>query len=180
MITETKEKPKWYAVQTLTNHENKVKQKIDMIIQNGTYKNLILRAEVPTRKETVRQNGKIKEVEKKLLPSYVLVKMVMNRDTWYVIRNIKGVVGYVGPDRQPVPLTDEELKRIFIYDINDYGFNVNDNVLVKDGPFTGCIGTVKELNKNGVSVYLPMFDRETKVDFNYDQLEKLVRSISKY
>lgn len=174
MITETKEKPKWYAVQTLTNYENKVKQKIDMIIQNGAYKNLILRAEVPTQKETVRQNGKIKEVEKKILPSYVLVKMVMTRDTWYVIRNIKGVVGYVGPDRQPVPLSNEELRRIFIYDMENYGlFNVNDNVLVKDGPFTGCIGTVKELNKNGVSVYLTMFDREIKVDFNYEQLEKI-------
>jgi len=172
-MTETKEKPKWYAIQTLTNYENKVKQKIDMIIQNGTYRNLILRAEVPTQKETIRQNGKIKEVEKKLLPSYVFVKMVMTRDTWYVIRNIKGVVGYVGPDRQPVPLSKEELRRIFIYDIDDYGFNVNDNVLVKDGPFAGCIGTVKELNKNGVIVYLTMFDRETKVDFNYEQLEKI-------
>nr|WP_255356305.1 transcription termination/antitermination NusG family protein [Thermoanaerobacter sp. YS13] len=96
-------------MQTLINYENKVKQKIDMIIQNGTYRNLILRAEVPTQKETVRQNGKIKEVEKKLLPSYVFVKMVMTRDTWYVIRNIKGVVGYVGPDRQPVPLSKADI-----------------------------------------------------------------------
>ena len=154
--------PLWYVVHTYSGYENKVAQNIEKIVENRGLEELILAVNVTGEKGD-------KEIERKLFPSYVLVKMVMNDETWHIIRNTTGVTGFVGPGSRPVPLTDEEVERMGV-EIRtiEIKFAVGDSVKIIDGPLAGFIGLVEEISADlkTVKVYASLFGRETKVELN--------------
>ena len=171
------EEAKWYVAHTFSGYENKVASNIQTVVENRNLHDLIQEVSVPT--ETVveiKEDGSKKKVERKIFPSYVLVKMVMNDDTWYVVRNIRGCTGFVGPESKPVPLTDEEVKKLGVEKISvEVAYAEGDIVNVIDGPLEGFSGTVDsvDVSKNSVQVTISMFGRETAVEFELDQLEKV-------
>ena len=171
------EEAQWYVAHTFSGYENKVASNIQTVVENRNLQDVIQEVSVPT--ETVveiKEDGKKKEVERKIFPGYVLVKMVMNDDTWYVVRNIRGCTGFVGPESKPVPLTDEEVKKLGIEKISvEVSYAAGDLVNVIDGPLEGFSGTVEsvDVGKNSVLVSISMFGRETSVEFELDQLEKI-------
>lgn len=171
------EEAKWYVVHTFSGYENKVASNIQTVVENRNLHDLIQEVSVPT--ETVveiKEDGSKKEVERKVFPGYVLVKMVMNDDTWYVVRNIRGCTGFVGPESKPVPLTEEEVRKLGIEKITvEVAYGAGDLVNVIDGPLEGFSGTVDsvDVSKNSVLVTISMFGRETAVEFELDQLEKI-------
>ena len=171
------EEAKWYVAHTFSGYENKVASNIQTVVENRNLHDLIQEVSVPT--ETVveiKEDGSKKEVERKIFPSYVLVKMVMNDDTWYVVRNIRGCTGFVGPESKPVPLTDEEVKKLGVEKVSvAVAYAEGDIVNVIDGPLEGFSGTVDsvDVSKNSVQVTISMFGRETAVEFELDQLEKV-------
>ena len=172
------EEAKWYVAHTFSGYENKVASNIQTVVENRNLHDLIQEVSVPT--ETVveiKEDGSKKEVERKIFPSYVLVKMVMNDDTWYVVRNIRGCTGFVGPESKPVPLTDEEVKKLGVEKVSvEVAYAEGDIVNVIDGPLEGFSGTVDsvDVSKNSVQVTISMFGRETAVEFEHDQLEKVI------
>lgn len=171
------EEAKWYVAHTFSGYENKVASNIQTVVENRNLHDLIQEVSVPT--ETVveiKEDGSKKEVERKIFPGYVLVKMVMNDDTWYVVRNIRGCTGFVGPESKPVPLTEEEVRKLGIEKITvEVAYAPGDAVNVIDGPLEGFSGTVDsvDVSKNSVLVTISMFGRETAVEFELDQLEKI-------
>ncbi len=171
------EEAKWYVAHTFSGYENKVASNIQTVVENRNLHDLIQEVSVPT--ETVveiKEDGTKKEVERKIFPGYVLVKMVMNDDTWYVVRNIRGCTGFVGPESKHVPLTEEEVKKLGVEKISvEIAYAEGDLVNVIDGPLEGFSGTVDsvDVNKNSVQVTISMFGRETAVEFELDQLEKV-------
>ena len=171
------EEAKWYVAHTFSGYENKVASNIQTVVENRNLHDLIQEVSVPT--ETVveiKEDGTKKEVERKIFPGYVLVKMVMNDDTWYVVRNIRGCTGFVGPESKPVPLTEEEVKKLGVEKVSvEIAYAEGDFVNVVDGPLEGFSGTVDsvDVNKNSVQVTISMFGRETSVEFELDQLEKV-------
>ena len=171
------EEANWYVAHTFSGYENKVASNIQTVVENRNLHDLIQEVSVPT--ETVveiKEDGTKKEVERKIFPGYVLVKMVMNDDTWYVVRNIRGCTGFVGPESKPVPLTEEEVKKLGVEKISvEIAYAEGDLVNVIDGPLEGFSGTVDsvDVNKNSVQVTISMFGRETSVEFELDQLEKV-------
>lgn len=170
------EEAKWYVAHTFSGYENKVASNIQTVVENRNLHDLIQEVSVPT--ETVveiKDDGSKKEVERKVFPGYVLVKMVMNDDTWYVVRNIRGCTGFVGPESKPVPLTEEEVKKLGVEKVSvKVNYAEGDFVNVIDGPLEGFSGTVEsvDVNNNSVQVTISMFGRETSVEFELDQLEK--------
>lgn len=171
------EEAKWYVAHTFSGYENKVASNIQTVVENRNLHDLIQEVSVPT--ETVieiKEDGSKKEVERKIFPGYVLVKMVMNDDTWYVVRNIRGCTGFVGPESKPVPLTEEEVKKLGVEKVSvEIAYEEGDLVNVIDGPLEGFSGTVDsvDVSKNSVQVTISMFGRETAVEFELDQLEKV-------
>ncbi len=171
------EEAKWYVAHTFSGYENKVASNIQTVVENRNLHDFIQEVSVTT--ETVveiKEDGSKKEVERKIFPSYVLVKMVMNDDTWYVVRNIRGCTGFVGPESKPVPLTDEEVKKLGVEKVSvEVAYAEGDIVNVIDGPLEGFSGTVDsvDVSKNSVQVTISMFGRETAVEFELDQLEKV-------
>ncbi len=171
------EEARWYVAHTFSGYENKVASNIQTVVENRNLHDLIQEVSVPT--ETVveiKEDGSKKEVERKIFPGYVLVKMVMNDDTWYVVRNIRGCTGFVGPESKPVPLTEEEVKKLGVEKISvEVAYKEGDLVNVIDGPLEGFSGTVDsvDVDKNSVQVTISMFGRETAVEFELDQLEKV-------
>ena len=170
------EEAKWYVAHTFSGYENKVASNIQTVVENRNLHDLIQEVSVPT--ETVveiKDDGSKKEVERKIFPGYVLVKMVMNDDTWYVVRNIRGCTGFVGPESKPVPLTEEEVRKLGVEKVSvEVKYAAGDMVNVIDGPLEGFSGTVESVDtdNNSVQVTISMFGRETSVEFELDQLEK--------
>ena len=166
---------KWYVVHTYSGYENKVASNLEKTVENHSLQNLIFEIRVPTEKVTeVAANGKTKEVERKIFPGYVIVKMILTDESWYAVRNIRGCTGFVGPSSKPIPLTDEEVERLGVETRNvEVSYNVGDSVQITDGPLEGFIGTVEEIDvdKNHISVMVSMFGRETPVDLELDQAE---------
>ena len=171
------EEAKWYVAHTFSGYENKVASNIQTVVENRNLHDLIQEVSVPTEPVVeIKEDGSKKEVERKIFPSYVLVKMVMNDDTWYVVRNIRGCTGFVGPESKPVPLTDEEVKKLGVEKVSvEVAYAEGDIVNVIDGPLEGFSGTVDsvDVSKNSVQVTISMFGRETAVEFELDQLEKV-------
>lgn len=164
----------WYVVHTYSGYENKVATTLQSVVENRKMQDLIQEVRVPTETVTeITDTGKRKEVERKIFPGYVLIKMVMTNETWYVVRNTRGCTGFVGPESKPVPLTEEEVARLGV-DIKQIrvGYEVGDSVKVVDGPLEGFIGVVDEidLEKNKVRVTVSMFGRETPVELELDQI----------
>lgn len=171
------EKPKWYVIHTYSGYENNVKANIEKIIENRGMGDVITEVVVPVQKtyETTK-TGKKKEIQRKIFPGYVFLKMIMNDDTWYVVRNTRGVTSFVGPGSKPVPLTENEVLSMgiekFIYTCD---IELGDLVLIKEGPFAKSNGIVKEINvsKKTVIVNVNFFGRETPVELNFNQIQQM-------
>ena len=167
---------KWYVVHTYSGYENKVKANIEKTIENRHLEDQILEVRVPMQEVVEVKNGAKKQVLKKLFPGYVLLNMIMNDDTWYVVRNTRGCTGFVGPEGEPQPLTDEEVRNNALERVSvKVNYEVGDLVNVVDGPLEGFSGTVDEIDvdNNSVKVTVSMFGRENQVEFELDQLEKV-------
>ncbi len=166
---------KWYVVHTYSGYENKVATNLETIVENRKLEDLIFDIKVPTETVTEIQDNKKREVERKIFPGYVLVKMIMTDDSWYVVRNVRGVTGFVGPSSsKPVPLTDKEVEALGVEKHTvEVGYNVGDNVKIIDGPLEGFIGIIDsiDMSKNSVQVIISMFGRETPVELEFDQVE---------
>lgn len=167
---------KWYVVHTYSGYENKVKANIEKIVENRNMQDQIHELIVPLHDVTEEKNGKRKVVQRKIFPGYVLCKMIMNDDTWYVVRNTRGVTGFVGPGSKPVPLTEEEIAAMGI-DLKSVSIDVGIGEVIKvnSGPFEGSVGAVTEIHehKRTVIVRLSIFGRETPVELDYAQIEKM-------
>ena len=165
---------RWYVVHTYSGYENKVASNLETTVENRNLGHLIQEIRVPTEKVTEIKDNKSREVERKVFPGYVIVKMIMNDDSWYIVRNIRGCTGFVGPSSKPVPLTDEEVERLGVEIKNvEVDYNVGDSVRIIDGPFDDSVGIVDELNKekNSVRVIIHMFGRETPAELELHQVE---------
>lgn len=168
---------KWYVVHTYSGYENKVKSNLEKTVENLNLQELIKEIRVPT--ETVVEIGsdnKSKEVERKIFPGYVIVKMILTDESWYAVRNIRGCTGFVGPSSKPVPLTDEEVMNLGIDKREvEVAYAVGDSVNIIDGPLEGFVGIVEEMDtsKNHIRVTVSMFGRETPVDLELHQAELL-------
>lgn len=170
------ENAKWYVVHTYSGYENKVKANLEKTVENRSLQNLILDVQVPIEESVEVKNGKKKVVQRKTYPGYVLVKMLMNDDSWYVVRNTRGVTGFVGPGSKPIPLTDAEIRSMGITQpIAVLDMSVGENVRVVSGPFENFVALVEEINavKKKIKAYVNMFGRDTLVEFDYDQVEKI-------
>ena len=168
--------PLWYVVHTYSGYENKVKTNIEKIVENRNLGHLILEVKIPVEKVVETDTKGEKEIERKLFPSYVLVKMVMNDERWHVIRNTTGVTGFVGPGSKPVPLTDSEVEALGVeVKVIEVKYAVGDSVRICDGPLSGFIGVVEDISpdKKKVTVTASMFGRETKVELGSMQVQAL-------
>ncbi|MBE7030294.1 MAG: transcription termination/antitermination protein NusG [Ruminococcaceae bacterium] len=167
---------KWYVVHTYSGYENKVKTNLEKIIENRHLEDFILDVRVPTEEVVETKGDERKTVTRKVFPGYVLIKMVMTDDTWYVIRNTTGVTGFVGPGSKPVALTEEEVEALGmeVRELN-VTYAVGDNVRVIDGPFVDQIGLVEEINESArkVKVALVMFGRTTSLELDMHHVESI-------
>lgn len=170
------ERARWYVVHTYSGYENKVKANIEKTIENRNLQDLILDLQVPVEEQIEEgSNGKQKIIQKKIFPGYVLVKMFMTDESWYVVRNTRGVTGFVGPGSKPVALTDEEVESMGISEKQvEIDVTLGDSVRVVSGPFEDFIGTIQEINveKRKLKVLVNMFGRETPVELDFNQIEK--------
>ncbi len=168
---------KWYVVHTYSGHENKVKANIEKIVENRGMDDIILEVAVPTEEVVEVKNGKKKTKLKKIFPGYCIVKMFMTDESWYVVRNTRGVTGFVGPGSKPIPLTEEEVRNMGIEEVRivDIDLAIGDNVKVTAGPFESFIGVIEEIHieKQSLKVLISMFGRETPVELEFGQVEKL-------
>ncbi len=166
----------WYVVHTYSGYENKVKANIDKTIENRHLEDQILEVRVPMQDVVEMKNGANKTVSKKMFPGYVLIHMVMNDDTWYVVRNTRGVTGFVGPGSKPVPLTDMEMKPLGIKTTADVNvdFEEGDMVTVTGGVWKDTVGVIQSMNlgKQIVTINVELFGRETPVEISFADVKK--------
>ena len=167
---------KWYVVHTYSGYENKVKTNLEKIIENRGLEELISEVVVPLEEVVEKKDDVEKTVSRKVFPGYVLIKMVMTDDTWYVIRNTTGVTGVVGPGSKPVPLSEEEVEALGV-DKKEIiiNFSAGDSVKIVKGPFANQIGVVDEIDKSTgkITVSVVMFGRKTALELDADQVEEL-------
>ena len=161
---------KWYVVHTYSGYENKVKTNIDKAIENRHMEDQILEVRVPMEEVVELKNGVQRTVQRKMLPGYVMIHMIMNDDTWYVVRNTRGVTGFVGPGSKPVPLEDSEMENLGINRddvVFDFGFG--DTITVLSGAWEGTVGVVQSMNeqKKSLSINVELFGRETPVELSF-------------
>ncbi len=164
---------RWYVVHTYSGYENKVASDLATMVESRGMQELIQDIRIPTETVTEIKEDKKREVERKIFPGYVLIKMIVTDDSWYVVRNIRGCTGFVGPASKPVPLTDEEVAALGVEKHSvEVGYSEGDNVKIISGPLEGYSGTVKTVDtaNNSVCVVLSMFGRETPVELELDQI----------
>ena len=170
------EEAKWYVAHTYSGYENKVKVDLEKTIINRNLQDFIFEVRVPTEEVVEVKNGARKVIERKLFPGYVLVNMIMNQDTWYVVRNTRGVTGFVGPGSEPVPLTEEEIanlgmgeKKSFVVDYKE-----GDEVIAISGAWRDTVGRIKSINpaKQTVTIMVELFGRETPVELGFTEVKK--------
>lgn len=167
----------WYVVHTYSGYENKVKANIEKTIENRKLQEQILEVSVPMQNVVEVKNGAKKQVQKKMFPAYVLINMIMNDDTWYVVRNTRGVTGFVGPGSKPVPLTEEEMISMGLNNNEEelsVNFEVGDTVVVTSGVWENTAGVIKSINqqKQFVTINIDMFGRETPVEISFLDIKK--------
>ena len=165
----------WYVVHTYSGYENKVKDDIEKTIENRHLENEILEVRIPMEEVVELRNGAKKKVQKKLFPGYVLINMYMNDDTWYVVRNTRGVTGFVGPGSKPVPLTEAEMRPLGIREENVVvDFGVGDMVTVIAGVWKDTVGVIQSMNesKQTVTINVELFGRETPVEISFAEIKK--------
>lgn len=169
----SQQEAKWYVVHTYSGHENKVKTNIEKIVENRGMDDVILEVKVPTEETIEIKNGKKKVKESKLYPGYVIIKMIMTDESWYLVRNTRGVTGFVGPSSKPIPLTDAEVRGMGVEIIRqEINIKQGDSVRVISGPFESFVGTVENvsLEKQTFKVRISMFGRETPVELSFEQV----------
>ena len=170
------EEAKWYVAHTYSGYENKVKEDLEKTVENRGLQDMILEISYPTEEVVEMKDGKRKVVTRKMLPGYVMIKMIMNDKTWYVVRNTRGVTGFVGPGSNPVPLTDEEVTKLGVeYIPIELDLSVGESVRVVSGPLENFIGTVEALDpeRQKVKLTVSIFNRDTPVELDYIQVQKL-------
>ena len=167
---------KWYVAHTYSGYENKVKADLEKTIENRHLEDEILEVRVPMQEVVEMKNGAKKTVQKKLFPGYVLVNMIMNDDTWYVVRNTRGVTGFVGPGSKPVPLSEAEMKPLGIKSDNvSIDFTEGDTIVVVAGACKDTVGAVYKIdyNKQTVTINVELFGRDTPVEISFSEVRKL-------
>ena len=166
----------WYVAHTYSGYENKVKTNIEKTIENRNLQDQIFEVRIPLQEVVEMKNGKKQTVQKKMFPGYVLVNMIMNDDTWYVIRNTRGVTGFVGPGSKPVPLSDIEMFNLGVQSANiEVDFKEGDQVNVISGILKDTVGKVQTINakKQTVTINVELFGRETPVEISFSDIRKL-------
>ena len=166
----------WYVAHTYSGYENKVKANIEKTIENRHLEDQILEVREPMQDVVEMKNGTKKQVSKKLFPGYVLINMIMNDDTWYVVRNTRGVTGFVGPGSKPVPLTEEEMIPLGIQtEIIEIDYAEGDSVVVTGGAWKDTTGIIQSINrqKQVVTINVELFGRETPVEISFAEVKKL-------
>lgn len=169
--------PKWYVVHTYSGYENKVKTNIDKMVEYRGMQDQILEVAIPTEDRIEIRNGQKKVKTRKLYPGYVVIKMVVNNETWYLVRNTEGVTGFVGHGSDPIPLTKEEVVRMGVEKMRiDIDVEVGDAIRIVGGPFEGQVGIVEDINpeKQIVKAKVSMFGRDTPVELEFPQVSKIV------
>ena len=168
--------PRWYVVHTYSGYENKVKTDLEKTVKNRELEDYFFDIVVPMEEQIEIKDGKRKANLKKVFPGYVLVKMIVTEESWYILRNTRGVTGFVGSGTDPIHLTNEEIRSMgFETAIVEIDYDVNDSVKILNGALAGFIGTVQEINKEKgkVKVLVSMFGRETPVELVFAQVEKV-------
>ena len=166
----------WYVVHTYSGYENKVKANIEKTIENRHLEDQILEVRVPMQDVVELKDGASRQVSKERFPGYVLINMVMNDDTWYVVRNTRGVTGFVGPGSKPVPLTEEEMRPLGVQsDSVQIDFAEGDNVVVTGGVWKDTVGVIQAINENkqSVTINVDLFGRETPVEISFTEIKKM-------
>ena len=175
-MADTNTEAKWYVAHTYSGYENKVKVDLEKTIENRNLQDQILEVAVPVQSSIELKNGVEKKVDRKLFPGYVLVHMIMHDETWYVVRNTRGVTGFVGPGSKPVPLSDSEIEMLGSQEqevvIN---FAEGDTVVVSQGAWKDTVGVIRSVNasKRSVTIGVEMFGRETPVELSFAEVRKL-------
>ena len=166
---------KWYVVYTYSGYENKVKATLEKVIANRGLEDKIEEIIIPMEEEIEIKDGKQKTSIKKVFPGYVLIKMIMTDETWYIVKNIKGVFNFVGVGEKPLPLTEREMQTLGIEDIINLDFEVGDTVRIITEPFYNYSAVIEEIfkDKKRVKVKVSMFGRETTVDLEFNQVQKI-------
>ena len=171
------ERARWYVVHTYSGYENKVKVNIEKVVENRHLESLIHDIQIPMEEVIEEKDGKQKVSLKKKFPGYVIVKMLMTDESWYVVRNTRGVTGFVGPGSKPVPLTEYEIESMGVLELpKEVDLEVGESVRVISGPLREFVATIQEINleKQKIKASVDMFGRETLAELDFNQVEKLV------
>lgn len=168
---------KWYVAHTYSGYENKVMADIMKTVENRNMSDIIQEIKIPMEEVVEIKDNQKRVVERKIFPSYVMIKMIMTDESWYIVRNCRGVTGFVGPGSKPVPLTDEEVINMGLeHQVIKLDFNIGDNIRVKYGPLEGFVGIINEIDmeKKKIKAKVSMFGRDTDVELEFNQVEALV------
>ena len=171
------DRARWYVVHTYSGYENKVKANLEKAIENRNLESLIQDIQVPMEEVIEEKDGKQKVSFKKKFPWYVLIKMLMSDESWYVVRNTRGVTGFVGPGSKPVPLSEEEVESMGVLEMPvDIDLEVGEGIKIISGPLRDSVAIIQEivLEKHKVKALVDMFGRETLAELDFNQVEKLV------
>ncbi len=177
-IQEAKKDAKWYVLHTFSSYENVAKENLEIVIQKYNLQERIFDIVIPMEDVVEEKNGKRKVVSRKVMPGYIYVKMIYGDDIWHAVTRTRGITGFVGPKGRPLPLTEEETRKMHLEKIEvvNIDLNVDDKVEVLDGPLNGFVGTVVGVDAQGKKcrVIVEMFGRETPVDLGLDQVRKVI------
>lgn len=175
-MSQEKNEANWYVIHTYSGYENKVKTDLEKTIKNRELEDFFFNIVVPMEEQVEIKDGKRKTNLKKVFPGYVLIKMIVTEESWYIVRNTRGVTGFVGSGTDPIPLTEAEIRNMGFDDVPvNVDYDVNDTVQVVNGPLEGFVGNVQEINqeKQKVKVLVSMFGRETPVELEFAQVQKV-------
>ncbi|BDF57869.1 transcription termination/antitermination protein NusG [Christensenellaceae bacterium] len=173
---EKTDKPYWYVVYTYSGYENKVMDNLLKTVENHNLHDTIIDVKVPMEESVEVKNGKKRHVTRKMFPGYVMVKMFLTDESWYVVRNTRGVTGFVGPSSKPIPLSDAEVRSMGIENVRiELDVEVGNNVIVTSGPLESFVGVVEEVNaeRQKVRVLVSMFGRDTSVELDFVQVKRI-------
>lgn len=173
---EKTDRPYWYVVYTYSGYENKVKANLEKTVENNGLQDIIYDVKVPMEETIEVKNGKRKHVQRKLYPGYVMVKMLLTDESWYVVRNTRGVTGFVGPGSKPIPLSDLEVRSMGVENVQiKLDIEKGENVLITSGPLESFVGVVDEVNaeRQKVKVTVSMFGRDTSVELDFVQVKRI-------
>lgn len=173
---EKTDKPYWYVVYTYSGYENKVMDNLKKTVENHNLQDVIKDIKVPMEESIEIKNGKKRHVSKKMFPGYVMVKMLLNDESWYIVRNTRGVTGFVGPSSKPIPLSDTEVRSMGIENVRiNLDVEVGNNVIITSGPLESIIGSVEEVNneRQKVKVLVSLFGRDTSVELDFVQIKRI-------